>query len=137
MLALIFFSLIFGAALTMIPRKTAQPVIDVLQGIGDAIIKIIDMAMKLAPYGVFGLIFVITSQFGWGILGQLSMYVIVVLLGLFILAGILWQLGWIGGTGRRTEAVTSRPRTAKNVSLVFTSLLVLVGLTGPWMLRIF
>jgi DAACS family dicarboxylate/amino acid:cation (Na+ or H+) symporter len=82
MLALIFFSLIFGAALTMIPQETAKPVIDVLQGIGDAIIKIIDMAMALAPYGVFGLIFVITSQFGWGILGQLSMYVIVVLLGL-------------------------------------------------------
>jgi DAACS family dicarboxylate/amino acid:cation (Na+ or H+) symporter len=88
MLALIFFSLIFGAALTMIPREKAQPVIDVLDGIGEAIIRIIDMAMKLAPYGVFGLIFVITSQFGWSILGQLSMYVIVVLLGLFLHASI-------------------------------------------------
>ena len=88
MLALIFFSLIFGAALTMIPPKTAQPVIDVLQGIGDAIIKIIDMAMALAPYGVFGLIFVITSQFGWGILASLSMYVIVVLVGLLLHATV-------------------------------------------------
>jgi DAACS family dicarboxylate/amino acid:cation (Na+ or H+) symporter len=82
MLALIFFSLIFGAALTMIPREKAQPVIDVLDGIGEAVIAIINMAMNLAPYGVFGLIFVITSQFGWGILQQLSMYVVVVLLGL-------------------------------------------------------
>jgi Na+/H+-dicarboxylate symporter len=88
MLALIFFSLIFGAALTMIPREKAQPVLDVLEGIGDAVIRIIDMAMALAPYGVFGLIFVITSQFGWGILQQLSMYVIVVLLGLFLHAAI-------------------------------------------------
>ena len=88
MLALIFFSLIFGAALILIPRETAQPVIDVLQGIGDAIIKIIDMAMGLAPYGVFGLIFVITSQFGWAILGQLSLYVIVVLLGLLLHATV-------------------------------------------------
>lgn len=84
MLALIFFSLIFGAALTMIPREKAQPVLDVLEGIGDAVIKIIDMAMALAPYGVFGLIFVITSQFGWSILQQLSMYVIVVLVGLLL-----------------------------------------------------
>lgn len=88
MLALIFFSLIFGAALILIPRETAQPVIDLLQGIGDAIIKIIDMAMGLAPYGVFGLIFVITSQFGWAILGQLSLYVIVVLLGLLLHATV-------------------------------------------------
>ncbi len=84
MLALIFFSLIFGVALMMIPKEKAQPVLDVLDGIGEAIIKIIDMAMALAPYGVFGLIFVITSQFGWSILGQLSMYVIVVLLGLLL-----------------------------------------------------
>jgi dicarboxylate/amino acid:cation (Na+ or H+) symporter, DAACS family len=84
MLALIFFSLIFGAALTMIPKEKAKPVIDVLEGIGDAVIAIIDMAMKLAPYGVFGLIFVITSQFGWSILAQLSMYVVVVMLGLIL-----------------------------------------------------
>ncbi len=88
MLALIFFSLIFGAALTMIPREKAKPVIALLEGIGDAVIAIIDLAMKLAPFGVFALIFVITSQFGWGILQQLSMYVIVVLLGLALHATI-------------------------------------------------
>ncbi|MEO6447472.1 MAG: dicarboxylate/amino acid:cation symporter [Gemmatimonadaceae bacterium] len=82
MLALIFFSLVFGAALTIIPKARAQPVIAVLDGIGDAVIAIINWAMKLAPYGVFALIFVITSQFGWSILQQLSMYVVVVLVGL-------------------------------------------------------
>ncbi|MFC1689959.1 dicarboxylate/amino acid:cation symporter [Pseudomonadota bacterium] len=88
MLALIFFALMFGAALTMIPRERAQPVINVLEGIGDAIIAIINWAMKLAPYGVFALIFVITSEFGWGILAQLGMYVFVVLLGLVLHATI-------------------------------------------------
>jgi DAACS family dicarboxylate/amino acid:cation (Na+ or H+) symporter len=88
MLALIFFALVFGAALTAIPEERARPVIHVLEGIGDAIIAIINWAMKLAPYGVFGLIFVITSQFGWGILAQLGMYVFVVLLGLIIHATV-------------------------------------------------
>jgi DAACS family dicarboxylate/amino acid:cation (Na+ or H+) symporter len=88
MLALIFFALVFGAALTVIPRDRAQPVINVLEGIGDAIITIIQWAMKLAPYGVFGLIFVITSQFGWSILAQLGMYVLVVLIGLLLHATI-------------------------------------------------
>ncbi len=88
MLALIFFSLIFGAALTLIPAEKAKPVIELLDGIGEAIIRIIDMAMHLAPYGVFGLIFVITSQFGWSILAQLSMYVVVVMLGLIIHATV-------------------------------------------------
>jgi DAACS family dicarboxylate/amino acid:cation (Na+ or H+) symporter len=88
MLALIFFALIFGAALTIIPRERAQPVIDVLQGIGDAVIAIINWAMKLAPYGVFGLVFVITSRFGWSILAQLGMYVLVVIIGLVLHATI-------------------------------------------------
>lgn len=84
MLALIFFALVFGAALTMIPREKSQPVVAVLEGIGEAVIAIINMAMKLAPIGVFALVFVITSQFGWGILQQLSLYVFVVILGLLL-----------------------------------------------------
>lgn len=88
MLALIFFSLIFGAALTLIPPEKAEPVIGVLDGIGEAIIKVIEFAMALAPYGVFGLIFVMTSRFGWGLLAQLSMYIVVVVVGLFLHASV-------------------------------------------------
>lgn len=84
MLGLIFFSLIFGAALTMIPKAKAEPVIRVIDGTAEAIIAIIEMVMKLAPYGVFGLIFVMTSRFGWELMGSLGKYVLVVLLGLAI-----------------------------------------------------
>lgn len=88
MLGVIFFALVFGAALTMIPEERARPLIKVVEALGDAIVKIIDFAMKLAPYGVFGLIFVVTSRFGWDLLGQLLKYVLVVLAGLFIYAAI-------------------------------------------------
>ncbi|MDA1092995.1 MAG: dicarboxylate/amino acid:cation symporter [Acidobacteria bacterium] len=88
MLALIFFSLMFGAALILIPRAKAQPVINLLDGVGQAMVAIIDMAMRLAPYGVFALIFAITSQLGWGILRQLGMYVVVVMAGLLIHAAV-------------------------------------------------
>ncbi len=84
MLGVIFFALVFGAALTMIPRERAEPMTKVLEALGDVIIKIIDMAMKLAPYGVFALIFVVTSRFGWALLGQLGVYVAVVVGGLLI-----------------------------------------------------
>ena len=33
----------------------------------EGVVKIIDLAMRLAPYGVFGLIFFTTSRFGWGL----------------------------------------------------------------------
>jgi DAACS family dicarboxylate/amino acid:cation (Na+ or H+) symporter len=54
MLGLIFFSLIFGAALTLIPKEKADPVIKLLDGLGEAVVRIIGMSLSLAPYGVFG-----------------------------------------------------------------------------------
>src|SRR5258708_15608623 len=42
------------------------------------------MAMGLAPYGVFGLLFVVASLLGWDILQKLLVYVLVVLAGLLI-----------------------------------------------------
>src|SRR5438874_12111486 len=81
LLGVIFFSLVFGAALTMIPEEKARPLIRVLDAVGEAIVRIIDLAMKLAPYGVFGLNFFTTSRFGCGILRQLGLHVPIVLAG--------------------------------------------------------
>lgn len=82
MLAVIFFALVFGVALALIPRERAAPLIAVIESLGDVVIKIIEMVMRLAPYGVFALIFVVTSRFGWSLLAQLGVYVVLVLLGL-------------------------------------------------------
>ena len=84
MLGIIFFAIVFGLALTLIPEEKARPVVRLIDGVGEAIITIIGMAMKLAPYGVFGLIFVVTSLLGWEILRKLIVYVVVVLVGLLL-----------------------------------------------------
>ncbi len=84
MLGVIFFSIMFGAALTLIPASKAKPMLAILEALGEAVAKLIDIAMRLAPYGVFGLIFVTTSRFGWDLLQQLAIYVAVVLAGLLI-----------------------------------------------------
>lgn len=111
MLGVIFFALVFGAALTMIPEERARPLIKVVEALGDAIVKIIDFAMKLAPYGVFGLIFVVTSRFGWDLLGQLLKYVLVVLAGLFIYAavGLSTLVRVFGGLSPRVFWKKARP----------------------------
>ena len=84
MLGIIFFSLVFGAALTLLPADKSKPMLRVLDALGEAVVKIIDLAMRLAPYGVFGLIFVVTSRFGFALLKPLGLYVLVVLLGLVL-----------------------------------------------------
>jgi DAACS family dicarboxylate/amino acid:cation (Na+ or H+) symporter len=126
MLGVIFFSIVFGAALTLIPPEKAQPMLKVLDALGEAIVKVIDIAMKLAPYGVFGLIFVVTSRFGWDLLGQLLKYVLVVIGGLFLYAAVglsglvrvfgglsprvFWQKAW-------TSVVTAFSTSSSNATL--------------------
>src|SRR5687768_6071586 len=92
MMGVIFFGLIFGAALTMIAAQRANPMLDVLQALQDVVIKIVEIAMRLAPYGVAGLIFGVTSRFGFSLLLPLGNYVAVVLAGLIIHAGVTLSL---------------------------------------------
>jgi DAACS family dicarboxylate/amino acid:cation (Na+ or H+) symporter len=84
MLGLIFFTIVFGIALTCIPREKADPVLRVLDGLAEAVMVIIGFAMRLAPLGVAGLIFAVTARFGLEVLQSLGMYVITVLAALAI-----------------------------------------------------
>ncbi|MCC6773557.1 MAG: dicarboxylate/amino acid:cation symporter [Gemmatimonadaceae bacterium] len=84
LLGVIFFALMVGAALTLIAPEKSRPLIDVLQGIEAIVIKIVEIAMRLAPYGVTGLIFGVTSRFGFYLLKPLAFYVLVVVLSLFL-----------------------------------------------------
>ena len=96
MLQIVFISIIFGIALIGIDRKFSQPVLAFLEGINQMIIKLVEMIMYFAPYGVFALIAKTISsvsgdisQIG-SILSALLFYMGVVVLGLFIHMGITY-----------------------------------------------
>jgi dicarboxylate/amino acid:cation (Na+ or H+) symporter, DAACS family len=84
LLGIITFSLIFGAALTLITAERAKPMLSWLQALQDVVIKIVEMAMRFAPYGVTALIFGVTSRFGFHLLKPLGAYVLVVIGALLI-----------------------------------------------------
>ncbi|HEY0970554.1 MAG TPA: dicarboxylate/amino acid:cation symporter [Gemmatimonadales bacterium] len=84
LLGIIFFGVIFGAAMTMIARDRARTMMGFLEALNDIVLKIVEMAMKIAPYGVAGLIFGVTSRFGAALVRPLSMYILVVVGALLI-----------------------------------------------------
>jgi dicarboxylate/amino acid:cation (Na+ or H+) symporter, DAACS family len=84
LLGIIFFALTFGAALTLIRPERAKPMIDVLEALSDVVIRIIEFAMKLAPYGVAALIFAVTSRFGFDLLVAVAAFVLTVLVALLL-----------------------------------------------------
>ncbi len=84
LLAVMFFALIFGVALALSKSERTDMLTKTLEGLYDVVMKIIDFAMKLAPFGVAALIFSVASQLGFQIISTLLLYVLVVLTGLLI-----------------------------------------------------
>ena len=96
MLQVVFISIIFGISLIGIDRKFSKPVLEFLEGVNQLIIKLVEIIMYFAPYGVFALIAKTISsvsgdisQIG-GILSALLFYMGVVIVGLFIHMGITY-----------------------------------------------
>lgn len=56
MLQVIFFVIFFGIGLILIPKEKAQPVKAFFDGLNEVILKLIDLIMLCAPYGVFALL---------------------------------------------------------------------------------
>ncbi|MCS7312001.1 MAG: dicarboxylate/amino acid:cation symporter [Acidobacteria bacterium] len=82
MLAVMFFALVFGIALSMTSAAKTQPVVDFLEGAFEIAMRMVDLAMRLAPVGVAALLFTATARLGFSILGSLGLYVLIVLAGL-------------------------------------------------------
>lgn len=77
MLAIIFFSVVFGLGIAAIGEK-GKPVLNFFQGTAEAMFYITNQVMKFAPFGVFALIGVTVSKFGLESLIPLSKLVILV-----------------------------------------------------------
>jgi DAACS family dicarboxylate/amino acid:cation (Na+ or H+) symporter len=84
MLAVMFFSLFMGIAMAMCERERVEPLMAVLRSLYEVVMMIINMAMKLAPYGVAALLFSLTARFGLDILASLSWYFFTVIGGLLL-----------------------------------------------------
>jgi dicarboxylate/amino acid:cation (Na+ or H+) symporter, DAACS family len=93
LLAVMFFSLIFGVAMALCEETVTAPLKAVLQGVYAVIMRIIDFAMNLAPFGVAALIFTTSSQLGFAIIAILLKYVSVVMAALlfhqFVTYGVI------------------------------------------------
>jgi dicarboxylate/amino acid:cation (Na+ or H+) symporter, DAACS family len=82
MLHLMFFALMLGIAITLLPMAVTSPVLRVLEGVYEITAKIIEMIMKFAPYAVACLLFNNTARFGLDLLQALGWFVVTVLIGL-------------------------------------------------------
>ncbi len=84
MLGLIFFSIIFGYAISHISAKTAEKHLSFWNGVFEAMINITHYIMRVLPIGVFCLVAKVFAETGLSSLLNVSLFFFTVLLGLAI-----------------------------------------------------
>ena len=93
MLQVIFFVILFGIGLILIDPKKAQPVKDFFDGVNEVILKLIDLIMLAAPYGVFALLAALVAETtDPQVFVGLFWYAICVLLGLGIMIFLVYPV---------------------------------------------
>ncbi|PWN07142.1 dicarboxylate/amino acid:cation symporter [Rhodohalobacter mucosus] len=91
MLQVVFVAILLGLGIVNIPLQKGEPLINVFDSLNEVIIKIVDLIMKTAPYGVFALMAVVIVDLAGDDLGQalnllsaLGWYCLAVVIGLFL-----------------------------------------------------
>ncbi len=91
MLQVIFFAIFFGLGMILIKPEEAAPVKAFFDGANEVILKLIDLIMLAAPYGVFALLAaLIVESPSLDLFAALAKYAFCVVLGLGILIGIVY-----------------------------------------------
>ncbi|HZM14871.1 MAG TPA: dicarboxylate/amino acid:cation symporter [Candidatus Krumholzibacteria bacterium] len=92
MLAVMFFSLMLGIGLSLTRTAAARRFQEFLEGLYDVTMRLIGIVISCAPYGVAALLFTITADLGFEVLGHLARYVLVVVLALAIHQFVFYSL---------------------------------------------
>jgi Na+/H+-dicarboxylate symporter len=101
MLNVILFAMLFGIALVIVPEEKTLAVKNFFSGVNEVILKIVDMIMKLAPYGVFALLAGIIAGFGkdiFQLFGALGMYSLTVVGSLALMVFVIYPLALLAFT---------------------------------------
>lgn len=113
MLQIIFFGVLFGIALLMIPPVSSEPVSNVITGINDTFLKMVDIIMNAAPYFVFALMAGNFSELAkddpnklWETLLPLLQYSLFVVIGLAIMIFVVYPVIMLIVTKKNSQPLT-------------------------------
>lgn len=126
MLAVMVFALLLGLGLAATRTESARRLEEMLQGLYDVTMRLLEFVIGLAPLGVACLTFTLTARLGYDILRQLGAYVLTVLLALAIQQFVVYSasVAWLGGMspgfffrGVREAMLTAFSTASSNATL--------------------
>ena len=98
LLSLLIFIVLLAAATTTLPSEKQRTLTSFAEALGDALTRLMSWILWTAPVGVFGLAAPVIAKTGAAMLQNLAVFIVAVVVGLFILKGlVLLPLVWILG----------------------------------------
>jgi proton glutamate symport protein len=98
-LPLVVFTLLLALALMTLPADRRDPVVAFFRGLGDAMLAIVRVVIKLSPIGVFALMLPLARRTGSSIAGAIGYYVAVMAIGQLAMTGLLYPVASFFGGG--------------------------------------
>ncbi|MFK7782918.1 dicarboxylate/amino acid:cation symporter [Psychroserpens sp.] len=99
MLQIIFFAVFFGVCLLFISKAKSKPVLNLVDGVNEVFLKMVDIVMQAAPFFVFALLAGVVSKMAGNDVGKvieifkgLGWYSLVVLVGLLLMIFVIYPL---------------------------------------------
>lgn len=99
MLQVILFAVLFGMAMVMVDPEVVAPLKGVINGINEAMIKMVQIIMYASPFGVFALLASLITDFAGEdparaveLLAALSYYALIVVVGLLIVVFVFYGI---------------------------------------------
>src|SRR5690348_5344531 len=132
LLPLIVFVTIFGiAAAALTPEKRA-PLTEVADVVTQALVRVVEWVLLLAPIGIFALVAPVVAQLGWAVVKAMGMFIFAVIVGVvvFIVAVLLPAVKLIARLPARRFLQASLP----SMAMAFSTTLSLATL--PTMLEV-
>ena len=126
MLAVMVFALLLGVGLAATRTEYARRLEEMLQGLYEVTMRLLEFVIRIAPVGVACLTFTLTARLGYDILRQLGAYVLTVLLALAIQQFVVYSasVAWLGGMspvfffrGVREAMLTAFSTASSNATL--------------------
>ncbi len=104
MLQVIFFVIFFGIGMILIPEEKARPVKQFFDGLNEVILKLIDLIMLMAPFGVFALLAALVVESpSADLFAALGIYAVCVVIGLALMIFVVYPLAVKTITGRNIK----------------------------------
>ena len=126
MLAVMVFALLLGVGLAATRTEYARRLEEMLQGLYEVTMRLLEFVIRIAPLGVACLTFTLTARLGYDILRQLGAYVFTVIVALAIQQFVVYSasVAWLGGMspvfffrGVREAMLTAFSTASSNATL--------------------